>query len=34
VQVLAGALAAFLSEHGALLDGVESFVWWLQRPDR
>lgn len=34
VQVLADALASFLSEHGAMLDGVESFVWWLQRPDR
>lgn len=34
VQVLADALASFLSEHGAMLNGVESFVWWLQRPDR
>jgi predicted nuclease of predicted toxin-antitoxin system len=33
-QVLADALAAFLSEHGAILDDVESFVWWLERPDR
>ena len=34
VQVLADALASFLSEHGTMLDGVESFVWWLQRADR
>ena len=33
-RVLADALAALLSEHGAMLDGIESFVWWLQRPDR
>ena len=33
-RVLADALAALLSEHGAMLDGVESFVWWLQLPDR
>ena len=34
VQVLADALAAFLSERGAMLEDVESFVWWLERPDR
>ena len=33
-RVLADALAAFLSEHSAILDDVESFVWWLERPDR
>ena len=30
-RVLADALAALLSEHGAMLDDIESFVWWLQR---
>jgi predicted nuclease of predicted toxin-antitoxin system len=34
VQVLADALASLLSEHGAILDDVESFVWWLERADR
>ena len=33
-RVLADALASLLSEHGSILDGVDSFVWWLQRPDR
>lgn len=33
-RMLADALAALLSEHGAMLDDIESFVWWLQRPDR
>ena len=33
-RVLADALAAFLSEHSAILDDVDSFVWWLERPDR
>lgn len=31
LQTLVAALAAFLSEHGAALDGAESFVWWLER---
>ncbi|MDE0492783.1 MAG: DUF5615 family PIN-like protein [Acidimicrobiaceae bacterium] len=30
-RVLADALAALLSERGAMLDGIESFVWWLER---
>ena len=34
VPGLADALAAFLSEHGAMLEDIESFVWWLERPDR
>ena len=34
VPVLADALAAFLAVRGAILDDVESFVWWLERPDR
>lgn len=33
-RVLADALAALLTEHGAMLDDIESFVWWLQRADR
>lgn len=33
-RVLADALAALLSEHGSTLDDVDSFVWWLERPDR
>ncbi|MCY4423677.1 MAG: DUF5615 family PIN-like protein [Acidimicrobiaceae bacterium] len=33
-RVLADALASLLSEHGSILDGVDSFVWWLARPDR
>ena len=33
-RVLADALASLLSERGSILDGVDSFVWWLQRPDR
>lgn len=30
-RVLADALAVLLSEHGAMLDDIESFVWWLER---
>lgn len=33
-RVLADALAALLSEHGSRLDDANSFVWWLERPDR
>ena len=33
-RVLADALTAFLAARGAILDDVESFVWWLERPDR
>ena len=33
-RVLADALAALLSEHGSMLDDADSFVWWLERPDR
>ena len=33
-RVLADALASLLSEHGSILDGVDSFVWWLARPGR
>ena len=33
-RVLAAALAALLSEHGSRLDDANSFVWWLERPDR
>jgi len=33
-RVLADALAALLSEHGSTLDDADSFVWWLERPDR
>ena len=33
-RVLAGALAALLSEHGAILDDADSFVWWLDQADR
>ena len=33
-RVLADSLAALLTEHGAMLDDIESFVWWLQRADR
>ena len=34
VRVLAGALAVLLDEHGTMLSEVESFIWWLERPDR
>ena len=34
VPVLADALAALLSDHGALLDDINSFVWWLQPATR
>ncbi len=30
-SVLADSLALFLDEHGAMLDEVESFIWWLER---
>ena len=30
-RVLADALAALLTEHGATLSQAESFVWWLER---
>ena len=33
-RVLADALAALLSEHGSRLDDANSFLWWLERPDR
>ena len=33
-RVLADALAALLSEHGSRLNDADSFVWWLERPDR
>jgi len=33
VSMLADALSAFVDEHARLLDGVESFVWWLERAD-
>jgi len=33
VGVLADALAVLLDEHGAMLSDVESFIWWLERPD-
>ena len=33
-SVLADSLALFLDEHGAMLDEVESFVWWLEPADR
>ena len=34
VFVLADALAALLVEHGAMLDNIDSFVWWLQQANR
>lgn len=34
VRVLADALAVLLTEHGAMLGEVESFIWWLERADR
>ena len=34
VPVLADALAALLSDHGAMLDEIDSFVWWLQPATR
>ena len=34
VSVLAEALAALLVEHGAMLDNIDSFVWWLQQANR
>ena len=33
-RVMADALAPLLGERGYILDGIDSFVWWLQRPDR
>ena len=32
-SVLADSLALLLDEHGATLDEVGSFVWWLERAD-
>ena len=34
VPVLADALAAFLSDHGAMLEDIDSFIWWLQPAPR
>ena len=33
VSVLADALAALVSEHGAMLAITDSFVWWLERAE-
>ena len=34
VPVLADALTALLSDHGTMLDDIDSFLWWLQPATR